>query len=141
MVRVENKIYTLVTDALSTAYPDMPVYGDAVPVSSDFPCATFYETSNTTYQKTLDAEHREHHAKLLYQADVYAVDNSKKSTAWGIMEVIDGVMLGLGFVRSYIGVVPNYDRTIYRLTARYTAVVSENTSADPTTKQHTIYRQ
>ena len=44
------------------------------------------------------------------------------------MAVIDDVMTGLGFTRTMLQQLPNMnDATIFRLTARYTAAVIDNT--------------
>ena len=50
----------------------------------------------------------------------------KKSECKAIIKIIDNIMLSLGFDRPFLNPIPNQeDATIYRMKARYVAVVSK----------------
>ena len=70
----------------------------------------------------------EHHAEVQYAVNVYSnKQTGAKLEAKAIMNIADNAMQGMKFWRTMTRQVPNVDRTIYRLIARYRAVVGEPT--------------
>jgi hypothetical protein len=62
----------------------------------------------------------------MYEINVYTNDSQgKKTKAKSIANVIDGQMSLMHFTRKFRSQTPNVDRTIYRITMRYSAVVRE----------------
>lgn len=96
--------------------------------STVFPLVTLEEQDNSVYEKTQDSGNIENHARILYEVNVYSnLTNGKKSQARQLIHVVDEAMENLGFVRSYCSPTPNLaDSTVYRITARYRAVVDKN---------------
>lgn len=84
-----------------------------------------------TYPK---AKQIENHAQVLYEVNVYSNKTSgKKTECKAIIALIDSKMEALGFTRTLMNPVPNEeDATVYRMVARYRAIVSKN---------KTIYRR
>lgn len=76
----------------------------------------------------------ENHAAIFYVVEVYSNKSAgKKREARQIMSLADDTMQRLGFVRVSLNSIPNaLDNTVFRLTARYEAVVS---------RTKTIYRR
>ena len=76
----------------------------------------------------------ENHAQVLYEVNVYSNKTSgKKAECKAIIALIDSKMEALGFTRTLMNPVPNEeDATVYRMVARYRAIVSKN---------KTIYRR
>lgn len=131
MIDVENIIFTRLATALRAAYSGISVYGEYVEAPATFPCVTIVEADNQVLKQTRDLSGVEHYAKVMYEINVYSNKaNVKKSQAKEISNTIDGMMTDLLFTRTFMGQTPNIDRTIYRLTLRYEAVVREGIEVD-----------
>ncbi len=133
-----DKVNTALT-ALAGVYPDLTVVSDYVEMNEKFPLVSVVQSDNYTHLATQDAELKDHAANVAFEINVYANDVKKKSTAKKIVGVVDAEKLNNLFTRTFMGQTPNVDRTIYRITMRYTAVVAEGvTSNNFTTYQ--MYR-
>lgn len=103
------------------------VSGEYVDAPAKFPAVTIEEVNNSVYQRmrTLNIENA---ASVLYEVNVFSNKiGYKKAEAQEIMSFIDEIMSGLGFTRTMCNPLPNLaDATIYRLTARYEAVVDKD---------------
>lgn len=128
MIDIENKVLSVVREAVLAQYPTASVYGEYVDVPASFPCVTVTEDTNYTYVYTKDEQLAEHHAEVQYAVNVYSnKQTGAKLEAKAIMNIADNAMQGMKFWRTMTRQVPNVDRTIYRLIARYRAVVGEPT--------------
>ena len=126
MIDIENAIFTQVATALRTQFQGIKVYGEFIETPASFPCVTIVEADNQVLKYTRDLSGVEHYAKVMYEINVYSnKENGKKSECKSISNYIDSIMTGLLFTRTYHGQTPNIDRTIYRITMRYEAVVRE----------------
>lgn len=121
-------IYALVV------YPKIYMTGEYVKSPPSFPCVSLIETDNQVYRNTRDSGCIENHAQVLYEVNVYSNKTSgKKTECKAIIALIDSKMEALGFTRTLMNPVPNEeDATVYRMVARYRAIVSKN---------KTIYRR
>lgn len=128
MIDFEADIYTAVREAVLEAHPEVYMTGDFERQPAKFPCAMLYESENSAYRSTQDSGSLENHAEINFTAEVYTIKRSSRRTeARGIMQTIDDTMQGLGFTRMSMTPVPNYaDATIYRLVARYRAVIGRD---------------
>ena len=129
MINIESEVFSTVATALRAEFTGIFVSGEAVAAPSSFPAVTLVEDDNSTYQRSLDSSGQENHAQIMCTANVYSNKSSgKKSECKSIMAIIDDEMQGMGFVRigSSPAEVPNADKTIYRMVARYRATVSKN---------------
>ena len=108
--------------------------GEYVKSPPSFPAVSFVEMDNSVYASTQTGVGVENHASLMYEVNVYSnKTKGKKSECREIIALIDEEMANLGFTRIMLQPIPNMDdATIYRITARYKAVVS---------KDKTIYRR
>ena len=128
MIDIENKVLSVVREAVLAQYPTASVYGEYAEVPASFPCVTVTEDTNYTYVYTKDEQLAEHHAEVQYAVNVYSnKQTGAKLEAKAIMNIADNAMQGMKFWRTMTRQVPNVDRTIYRLIARYRAVVGEPT--------------
>ena len=128
MIDIENKVLSVVREAVLAQYPTASVYGEYVEVPASFPCVTVTEDTNYTYVYTKDEQLAEHHAEVQYAVNVYSnKQTGAKLEAKAIMNIADNAMQSMKFWRTMTRQVPNVDRTIYRLIARYRAVVGEPT--------------
>lgn len=124
MIDLENEVFNTVANALRASYSGISVYGETVETPSSFPSVSLVEDDNSEieFNKTL-ARKPETACNLMYTANVYSnLKTGKKAQAKAIMDVIDQRMHDMGFIRTMRSQIPNLDRTIYRITARYTQV-------------------
>lgn len=131
MIDIENKIISDITNALEAEFiqnhPGLVVYDTAVEISESFPCVTVVASENTTWKRSLQfGKHSENHAFITFEINVYTNNAvGKKELGKAIFQVIDGVMQFNNFVRIMASPTPNIDRTVARITGRYTALVGE----------------
>ena len=128
MIDCENEIFSIVAKAVRAAYPSVFISGEYIKTPSKFPFVSLIEMSNTAYDKTQSSAGVENHASLMYEVNVYSNETSgKKSECKAIASLIDNELATLGFSRTMLQPIPNMDdATIYRMTGRYTAVVSKD---------------
>ena len=134
MIDIENAVFTQIATALRTQFQSVSVYGEPVETPASFPCVTIVEADNAVLKYTRDLSGVEHYAKVMYEINVYSNKaNGKKTECKSISNYIDSIMTGLLFTRTFRGQTPNIDRTIYRITLRYEAVVREGITDGNTT--------
>ena len=128
MIDVEKELFTLVSTEIREKFPRIYMTGEYVPAPPSFPCASVVEVDNTPVRRTQSSDSSENHATLLYEVNIYSNKKAGKETECrAIAAVIDEVFQRLGFERVLLRPVDNVaDATIYRMTGRYRAVVSEN---------------
>ena len=134
MINVENEIFSIVSKSVREKYPSVFISGEYVRTPSKFPFVSLIEMSNTAYDRTQTSGSLENHASIMYEVNVYSNKKSgKKSECKAIASLIDNELATLGFSRTMLQPIPNLDdATIYRMTGRYTAVIS---------KDKTLYRR
>lgn len=128
MIDVETEIFDTVSTSVREKYPKVYMTGEYVKSPPSFPCVSFIEVDNQIYRNTRTTECIENHAQVLYEVNVYSNKKSgKKAECKAIAALIDSKMEALGFTRILLNPVPNEeDATIYRIVARYRAIVSKN---------------
>ena len=128
MINVETEVFNIVSRKVRKTYPDIYMTGEYVKAPPTFPATSFVEADNSTYTNTQTSSADENHAVLLYDVDVYSNKvTGKKKECKDIISIIDNEMLRLGFTRIMLQPIPNMDdATIYRMKARYKAIVSKN---------------
>lgn len=128
MIDIESEVFSTVAKSVRDEFPDVYMVGEYVKTPPRFPCVSLVEMSNTVDMRTQTSEFTENHAKLMYQVDVYSNKTKlKKTECKAIIALIDKEMAAMGFSRTMMQPIPNIDdATIYRITARYTAVVSKD---------------
>ena len=129
MNTIENEVFTKVKTAITTKYGANKVFvtGEYTPTPPFFPCVYISEADN--FNTGFDGCNHEVVTGVMYEVEVYSnKQNGKKAEAKDIMKTVDGVLTPLGFTRTLLQQIPNMsDATIFRLTARYTAAVINNT--------------
>ena len=127
MIDVENLVIDTISKALkASAYSNTLLVSDYTDSPSSFPCVSVIEMDNYTYRKTQDDDLKEHHTNVMYEVNVYSNKTSgSKSEAKKIMEVVDTAFQNIKFTRTVKQAIPNRDKSIYRIVARYEAVIGE----------------
>ena len=129
MIDIENEVFNKVAEAVKAVYPSVFISGEYIRTPSKFPFVSLIEMSNTAYDRTQTDGSLENHASLMYEVNIYSNKKSgKKSECKAIAALIDNELATLGFSRTMLQPIPNMDdATIYRITGRYTAVISKDT--------------
>lgn len=126
MIDIENEIFNSVATKLRNEYDGIFVSGEYVATPSSFPAVSIEEKDNYTYANGIDSS-GEKFVSVMYEVNVYSNKQvGKKSQAKEIMALIDEDMLRIGLTRSSNQPMemPNQETNIYRLVARYRAIVS-----------------
>ena len=110
---------------------NITVSSEETKVPASFPSVLILEKSNTVYLDSRD-ENKENHVNVMFQADIYDNDvANKKSNCKLIASKLDSLMQEMGFTRTFCEPIANLeDATIYRISARYTAVASKLMEGD-----------
>lgn len=134
MIDIENAVFDRVSEKVRSQYPDIFMSGEYVKSPSSFPCASIIEMDNSAYEYSQTSSEMENHASVMYEVNVYSNRKKyKKAECKAIMALIDKEMQSMGFSRIMMNPIPNMDdATIYRMVARYRAIVS---------KDNVIYRR
>lgn len=134
MIDIENEVFNTVATAVRKQYPNIYMTGEYIKSPPKFPCVSLIENDNQAYNATRDTSSNENHVVVVYEVNVYSNKiGGKKAECKAILALIDDNMSKFGFTRSFYNPVPNgEDATIYRIVARYRAIVS---------KDKTIYRR
>ena len=128
MINIENELFTIVATELRTQFDGIMVYGEEQKIPAIFPVVTIEEKDNSIVQYTQTYTGSENHDQLLYEVNVYSNKTTgKKTEAKSIQSVVDDKMRELGFTRTFCQPIKNLDDvSIYRITSRYTAIISQN---------------
>lgn len=134
MIDIESEVFNTVSEKVREQYPEIFMTGEYVKSPSSFPCVSLIETDNQIYRNTRTSGCIENHAQVVYEVNVYSnKQRGKKAECKEILGFIDRQLEALGFTRTLMTPVPNeVDATIYRMAARYRAIVS---------KENVIYRR
>lgn len=125
MIDVENEIFTTVATDLRAKYSTIFVTGEIINAPSSFPAVSIIQTDSILYEKTFDTSYEEKFTQITYDINIYTnLVTGKKSQARQIAGVVDDSMRKLGFTRVMMSPIANSDTSIYRMTGRYTGVIS-----------------
>lgn len=128
MINIESELFNLVSTKVRAVYPDVFITGEYVKSPPSFPAVSMIEQDNSSYTNTQTSTEYENHASLMYEIDIYSnKTKGKKSECKAIATLIDTEMAFYGFTRMMLQPIPNMnDATIYRIKARYKAIVSKD---------------
>ena len=128
MIDIENEVFGNVSEKLRAKYPGIYILGEYVKSPPSFPSVSLIEMDNEIYRSTRTNESVENHVQVMYEINVYSnKTKGKKTEAKSIISIIDSEFERLGFTRIMYTPIPNeLDATIYRIVARYRAVVSKD---------------
>ena len=128
MIDIEKDIFNAVSTKVRDEIPDIFMSGEYVKSPPSFPASSLVEMDNSAYTSTQTSAETENHANVMYEVNVYSNKQvGKKSECRKIISLIDKEMAALGFTRTMLQPIPNMDdATIYRMIARYKAVISKD---------------
>lgn len=128
MIDVENEIFSRVAGKTRKEFPGIVMTSEYVRSPSSFPHVSLEEKDNSSYTNTETSSCSENHVSVMYEVNVYSNKISgKKTECKKIITFIDKEMLLIGFERVMLQPIPDIDdATVYRMLARYRAVVSKD---------------
>ena len=127
MIDAESRVFTRLEQAVQTQYPGISVSSEYVPAPESFPAVSIEEADNSLFKLTRTLDGAEQHSAVLYIINVYsALAIGKKTQAKSIMKILDAEMMNMGFTRINCVRTQNIDDAVYRFTARYKAVISND---------------
>ena len=128
MIDIEKDIFNTVSTKVRDEIPDIFMTGEYVKSPPSFPASSLVEMDNSAYTSTQTSTETENHVDVMYEVNVYSNKQvGKKSECKKIISLIDKEMAVLGFTRTMLQPIPNMDdATIYRMIARYKAVISKD---------------
>lgn len=128
MINVESEIFDKVSTSVRAEFPNVSMTGEYVKSPSSFPHISLEEVDNSMFSSTQTSTEYENHVVLMYEVNVYSnKTRGKKTECKELISIVDNEMQKLGFTRTMLQPIPNMDdATIYRLLARYTAIVSKD---------------
>ena len=134
MIDIESKVFDTVYTAVITAFPKARIDAGYVEMSATFPAVTVTETNSVPVRNTNTDNCSENFTRVYYEVNVYSdKPGTAKSEAKAIMEVADEAMKSLKFYRTVFRQLPNQDRTITRMYARYEVIVGRKTDGSGNT--------
>lgn len=127
MLDYSNEIFSWLALALKERYPKIKTASIADEQPAKFPAVTIVQMENSVLAKTRDAN-IENHANVMFQIDIFTNSQTdKQQQAEDIRNTINDLMQSIGFQRTFCQPVPNLeDRTIYRITMRFSAIVGRD---------------
>lgn len=127
MIDIENILLDKIYKAVRAAYPTASIYPEPVPVPESFPCVTVWQSDSASYGPTYAFDSRsENHALVTFEVNVYDNDAvNKRANVKTIFDIVDRVFQENNFTRSLAMPTPNVDRTVFRMTGRYDAIVGK----------------
>ena len=127
MIDIENEVFTRVSQNLKAEFPDISTSQIYERTPASFPFVHLEEQDNYDYTQTM-TNCKDNHVYLMYEVNIYSNKRSgKKAECKKILSNIDNTMKNMGFRRTGKRSIPNInDATIYRMLARYVAVVDKN---------------
>lgn len=125
MIDIENMLFTEMKKNLPKTVETGTMYAS---VQSKFPLATLMVMDNSVYEPFIDSARIENAVEIMVEVNVYSNKTSgKKEECKKLMKNIDGTLSGLNLVRISCQPTPNLeDASVYRITARYRAIVDKN---------------
>lgn len=124
----ENEIYTFIRNAVKDVFPSASVSDVYLRVPPSFPHVSIMQIDSSESKAHIDSSMKEKFTQLSFQIDIYSDDETRKKTICKVIsQIVDETMKGINFRRQSLRPVPNLaDATIYRITARYTGIVSDD---------------
>lgn len=138
MIDCEFELFTLLATKLRAQFPGIYVTGEYVRATSRLPCVSIEQRDNTPWRNSRTTSTNEVHTAVMYEINVYSnKESGKKAECKSIADFVDREMNRLGFTRTMLSPTPNLaDATLYRLTARYSAIVGQDSEGN-----YTIYKR
>ena len=119
---LDTIVFNAIYNAVSTSYESADFSGHYVPQPPSFPHVQVWKESDTVALRDMTLSGTECFSTVIYHVEVFdnEIDGGGMQNVDAICEIINNVMLSLGFRRTYSAPVPNFeDASVYRKVQRY----------------------
>jgi hypothetical protein len=125
MIDIENMLFTKVKNNLPETVNTGTMYART---QSKFPYVSLMVMDNSVYESFINSARVENAVSIMVEVNTYSNKTSgKKEECKQLMKNIDDTLLEMNLIRIFCQPTPNLeDSTVYRMTARYRAVVDKN---------------
>ncbi len=124
MINPEYQVFDKVSKEMKKRHPHCFMTTDEISGDSKLPAVQFYMDNNYIRRDMSDSGSVENAAQVSFVA--YAYSGISRYEAYCILNDIDEIMQEIGFVRKNIFAIANYDKTIHRVRAGWSAMVTKN---------------
>lgn len=141
MKDIESYVFNQIKTAAVAEFTNLTVQAEYSPEQDNLPCLTVEMRDNTVYTPYTTGDKIENAAEVMFEVNVYTNTGShRKLDAKDILYCVDDKFAELGFTRAFYQPVQNLlDSTVYRLVARYTAVVADITEDESETEDYVVF--
>lgn len=126
MINNANEIFDRITTALKNVDKAVQTSSVYKNIPSSYPFVSIELIENSVYEPGSDSKDIENFANMSYEINVYAKGDTKMSKAYGLLGVADNFMKSIGFRRIIAQPMQDQNETLYRIIARYEAVVGKD---------------
>lgn len=128
MIDCERDLYDLAARAVLDVYPDAYLSGEHVTTPPYFPACYIEQTDNAELDSAKDSSMEENATAVIVTVNAYSnSQTSAREDCKAIVSIIDGVLRRRNFKRLSARAIDNAaDPSVYRYTARFTAVVDKH---------------
>lgn len=132
MIDIQNEVFTNITNALKLVDANVETSSVYTNTPSSYPFVGIEEIDNVPFTESADCCDIENHAEISFEIDVRAKGDKRKSDCYRLLGVADNYLKSIKFTRLSMTPMQDQNDTLFRIVARYSAVVG---------KDHTIYRR
>lgn len=125
---VEMYVFTAVKNAIDASHSGVFTSGEYLQMPDKFPAVYIVQQDSYNHTDSIDFDGT-HADRLMYEVNVYSNKKSgRKQQCSQIMATVDAKLQELGFIRTSRMPIstPNLEPNIYRLTARYRTIITED---------------
>ena len=127
MIDIESQVYTAVKNVVTASYPNCLCQSTLTLMPASFPTVCIEEVDNYVDPRGTDSANTEQLASVVYEVNIYSdAMSGRKAQAKAILKIIDDKMNDLGFIRRTRRPVSLDSAQVYRLVARYAAIVGRD---------------
>lgn len=129
MIDVENLVFDTVFNGVRNVYPNIDVSKGFIEELATFPYVVVRETNNIPLARTNTDVCAENYSTLTYQIEVYSDKaGEQRNECRELLKLVDGIMQGMKFKRTYMSEPFNIKRSIFRQYAKYSVIVDKGTT-------------
>ena len=138
MIDCEDELFREVSTALRQQFPGLYITGATIRAAPRFPCVSIVQRGNQVWRNGRDSTHIENFVEVMVEVEIYSnKTEGKKAECKTLAAAVDAILATKGFTRIMLEPLPNLaDDSIYRMTGRYRAIISE-----PSDGNFTVYKR
>lgn len=126
MINNASEIFDRITTALKSSDSTVKTSSVYQNAPSSYPFVSIEMIDDSIYERGIDSGDIENFANISYEINVYTKGDIRMSKAYKLLGVADNFMKSIGFTRIIAQPLQDQNETLYRIIARYEAVVGKD---------------